>query len=250
MTTEEQLSFLWFSQNEIKVYISLLKTSWNYVSQLSKDVKIERVSLYYTLDCLKEKWLVYLVNKNKIKFFIPEKPEKIVNIFKEKLNTAQSILPDLKMLENTILNKPSFKYFEWIDWVKEVLKEIFEYKDIKSYANLDNAMNYSKDLIDSYFKKISEEKINFNIILPYNENIIDYLNSINNKSKNKSINYVYINKIEFPFEYDVFITDSIVWIISIMNSEIVAIRIESKAYAKSQKAIFNLAWLWASNFVV
>jgi hypothetical protein len=64
------------------------------------------------------------------------------------------------------------------------------------------------------------------------------------------INYVYIDSNEFPFEYDVFITDKIVWIISVKNSEIVAIRIESQAYANSQKAIFNLAWLGATKFVV
>ncbi|EKE27948.1 MAG: hypothetical protein ACD_3C00123G0014 [uncultured bacterium (gcode 4)] len=250
MILEEQLSFLWFSQNEIKVYISLLRSSWNYVSQLSKDTKIERVSLYYTLELLKEKWLIQFVIKNKIKFFLPEKPEKIVNVYKEKLNIAENILPWLKMLENTSLNKPSFKYFEWMDWVKEVLKEIFEYQDIKSYANLYNAMNHSKDLIDSYFKKISKNKINFNIILPYNQVVIDYLTSINNESQNKTINYVFINQNEFPFEYDVFITDKIVWMISIMNWEIIAIRIESRAYANSQRAIFNLAWLGATNFVV
>lgn len=250
MIIEEQLSFLWLSKNEIIVYISLLKTSWNYVSQLSNHTKIERVSLYYTLDSLTEKWLVYFVNKNKIKFFIPEKPEKIINIYKEKLNIAEEILPELKMLENTSLNKPSFKYYEWIDWVKEVLKEIFEYKDIKSYANLSNAMNYSKDLVDIYLKKIPKENINFNIILPYKQEIIDYLNSINTENQKKVINYVFINKQEFPFEYDVFITDKIVWIISITNGEIIAIRIESQAYANSQKAVFNLAWLWATTFVI
>ncbi|EKE29821.1 MAG: hypothetical protein ACD_2C00091G0007 [uncultured bacterium (gcode 4)] len=250
MTIEEQLSFLWFSQNEIKVYISLLRSSWNYVSQLSKDTKIERVSLYYTLELLKEKWLIQFVIKNKIKFFIPEKPEKIVNAHKEKLNIAENLLPWLKMLENTTLNKPSFKYFEWMDWVKEVLKEIFEYKDIKSYANLYNAMNHSKELLDPYFKKIIKDRIKFNIILPYNQSVIDYLIAIKSETQNKTINYVFINQVEFPFEYDVFITDKIVWIISIINGEIIAIRIESMAYANSQRAIFNLAWLGATNFVV
>jgi hypothetical protein len=33
------------------------------------------------------------VVKNKIKFFIPERPERILNIFKEKLNIAENILP-------------------------------------------------------------------------------------------------------------------------------------------------------------
>lgn len=248
MKLEEQLSFLGFSQNEIKVYISLLKSSWDYVSNLSKDTKIERVSLYYTLELLQEKRLVNSVVKNKIKFFIPERPERILNIFKEKLNIAENILPWLKMIENTKLNKPSFKFFEWIDWVKEVLKEIFEYKSINSYANLHNMMKQNKNLVDFYFQKVISEKINFKIILPYDEKVLPYLNNLNNQNKN--ISYVFINQIEFPFQYDVFITEKIVWIISIIDSEIVAIRIESKAYADSQKAVFNLAWLWATSFVV
>lgn len=250
MDIEEQLSFLWFSKNEIIVYVSLLKSSWNYVSNLSKNTKLERVSLYYTLDSLKNKWMVHIASKNKIKFFIPEKPEKIINIFKEKLNIAKGILPWLKMIENTSINKPSFKYYEWIDWVKEVLNNIFEFDNIRSYANIENAMKYSKELVDSYFKKINKENIKFNIIVPYKKEVVDYLNEIKNIGNKKLINYVYIDKLEFPFEYDVFITDKIVWIISIINSEIIAIRIESQAYAKSQKAIFNLAWLGATNFII
>lgn len=250
MKIENLLVSLWFSENEIKVYISLLKSGWNYVSNLSKDTEIERVSLYYTLENLTKKWLIYPLNKNKMKFFTPEKPEKIINIQKERLNTAESILPELKLLENTNLHKPVFKFYEGIKWVEEVLSEVFEYKEIKSYANLINSMEYKKDLVDRYFHKIIEEKSTFNIILPYKEETIKYIKNINKKNNWNKINYVFINAKEFPFQYDVFITEKIVWIISITNGEIVAIRIESKAYAGSQKAIFDLAWLGATSFAI
>lgn len=249
MNLEHQLFILWFSENEVKIYLSLLKTSGNYVSNISTDTKIERVSLYYTLESLTKKWLVYFITKNKAKFFIPEKPERIVNIFREKLNVAENIIPWLKMIENSLLNKPTFKYYEWIDWVKEIMDEIFTSKTIQSYANLTNFLKYNKELLNKYFEKIKKDNIKLNIILSYNEEALNYLNSINENLENK-INFAFINEIEFPFKYDVFITEKMVWIISLIDGEIVAIKIESKHYVDSQKAIFNLAWLWATNFSI
>lgn len=112
MKTEERLTFLGFSQTEIRVYIALLRSGGAYVSQISRDAKIERVSLYYTLDSLRSKGLIYETTKKNMKFFFPEKPEKIVNIHKERLNMAESILPELKILENADTKKPTFKYYE------------------------------------------------------------------------------------------------------------------------------------------
>jgi hypothetical protein len=40
--------------------------------------------------------------------------------------------------------------------------------------------------------------------------VTDYLNEVKNNYKKDLINYVYIDSNEFPFEYDVFITDKIV----------------------------------------
>lgn len=249
MNIEHQLFSLGFSENEVKVYLSLLRTSGNYVSNISKETKIERVSLYYVLELLTKKWLVSFITKNKTKFFVPEKPERIINIFKEKLNVAENLVPWLKMIENSLLNKPSFKYYEWIDWVKEILEEVFSSKSIKSYANLSNFMNYNKELLNKYFEKIKKDNIKLNIILSYNDDVLKYLNNINENLENK-INYSFINNHEFPFQYDVFITDKIVWIISLIDWEVVAIKIESKHYIDSQKAIFNLAWLGATSFSI
>lgn len=126
-----------------------------------------------------------------------------------------------------------------------MLKEIFAQKEIKSYANFIHTMDLDRSLIDSYMQEAVKKKMRFHIILPHNPAVIEYLRSLGSPS----VNYVFINESEFPFQYDVFIGEHTVGIVSTSNQEIIAIKIESRAYADSQRAIFDLAWLGATTFV-
>lgn len=249
MDISYQLSYLGYSDNEIKVYLSLLSSGWNYVSKLARDTWLERASLYYTLDQLQKKWLVSFLMKNKIQFYLAEKPERLLNLFKEKRNVAQMLLPSLKMLENTAGHKPNFTLHEWIEWVKSVLEEILQNKEILSYANLQNFLQFDKKLLYGFLKSLQKNQIGLHLILSFSQDIKNLLDEHNSEWK-KKISYVFINSGEFPFQYDVFIWEKTVWIISFINKEIIAIKIDSKAYADSQRAIFNLAWLGATSFVI
>ncbi len=54
---------------------------------------------------------------------------------------------------------------------------------------------------------------------------------------------------QFPFRYDIFITESVVGLFFFEDGEFRAIRIASREYADSQRAIFYLAWLGGTGFV-
>ena len=60
----------------------------------------------------------------------------------------------------------------------------------------------------------------------------------------------FINPKQFPFEYEITIYGNRVAIISLNPEELIGLIIESPVYAKTQRAIFNLAWLGATSFVV
>ncbi|MBU1935311.1 hypothetical protein KKF04_04605, partial [Patescibacteria group bacterium] len=59
----------------------------------------------------------------------------------------------------------------------------------------------------------------------------------------------FINPKEFMFEYEINIYGDKVSIVSLNPNELMGMIIESPIYAKTQRAIFNLAWLGATSFI-
>ena len=60
---------------------------------------------------------------------------------------------------------------------------------------------------------------------------------------------LFVNPKEFWFEHEVLIYDNKVAVISLNKDEIIGMIFESQIYARSQRAIFDLAWLGASSFI-
>ena len=169
MSLEERFSVLGFSKNEARVYAALLRNGGAFVGALAKETGMERVSLYYTLELLTEKGMVLETNRRRMKFYLPEKPEKMLNLQKERVNIALELVPELKAMENAGLSRPIFKLFEGIDGIREVLGEVFQKPEIWSYANVRNLIRYDKTVLERALDEVHRKRIRFKIILPYHE---------------------------------------------------------------------------------
>jgi hypothetical protein len=63
------------------------------------------------------------------------------------------------------------------------------------------------------------------------------------------VEILFVNPGEFPFEYEITIYGDKVAVLSLNPEERMGLIIESPVYAKTQRAIFQLAWLGATSFV-
>ena len=242
-------SDLGFSINEQKVYETLLQTGGAFVSNLSRITGIERVSLYYTLENLHKRGIVTMTKRKNIRFYVPEKPERLVNMYQQKLNSAEQLVEDLRLIEQTSAYRPSFAHGDTLNDAADVLEEIFSHDHIVSYANIADWMRCDKSLLETHLTSLAGPSA-LQLIFPYTQEVQAYIRTINTSIHPAPIQFVSIDVQEFPFSYDVFIADDIVGIFSFKQDDIVAIRMQSQAYAESQRAIFSLAWLGATAFVV
>ncbi|MFA6080087.1 MAG: helix-turn-helix domain-containing protein [Candidatus Gracilibacteria bacterium] len=247
MDTHNTLKQLGFSEIESIVYLSLLQSGGDYVSTLAKRTKQGRVGLYYTLDILVQKKLVTVVKRHGAKFFIPEKPERIVNIERERLNLSEMILPSLKTLVHAEAFRPAFTLLDEKDDIDTFLDELTHSEEVLSYANMTVWYKADKDRLLKFLERILKKTKKTQLILPYHEETQTLFRHLAKKYSHLSL--VTIEEGQFPFRYDIFITENVVGLFFFEDGEFRAIRIASREYADSQRAIFYLAWLGATGFV-
>lgn len=94
------------TQNEVKVYISLLRSGKSKSGKIVKESGISGGKVYETLDKLIEKGLVEVVIDNGVKHFSAAEPESILQYMEERKNKIveqtqklASVVPDLKKLK-------------------------------------------------------------------------------------------------------------------------------------------------------
>jgi sugar-specific transcriptional regulator TrmB len=242
---------LGLSEVEGKVYIALLELGGGYVSSVARKAAVPRVNCYHTLENLAAKGLVNFVTKNRIRYYTAEPPQKIVSILDGRTNYARKILPELLSITNTLALKPKIKYYEGMEGVKNILLDtLTAKKELLGYSNLKHVAELFGDFVKDYAMQKMKRQIRTRMICPSSEESFNYIK--NNYPKNfpqELIEILFVNPKEFWFENEITIYDDKVAVISLNKDELNGMIFESPVYARSQRAIFNLAWLGASSFI-
>lgn len=237
---------------EGKVYLTLLELGGGYVSTVARRSKIPRVNCYHILENLSKKALVSFATKDNIRYYSAEPPQKLVNMLEEKTEYAKSLLPELLSITNALTLKPKIKYFEGEEGVKHIFDSTLQAsKEILGYSNLKALQEqFDPSFLSFYAKKKMEKGIKTRLISPSTEPALKYRKNIYPKDfPDNLLEILFVNPTEFWFEHEISIYDNTVAILSLNENERIGIVIESPVYARSQSAIFNLAWLGASSFI-
>ncbi len=237
---------------EGEVYMALLELGGGYVSAVARRSGLKRVNCYHTLEKLSEKGLVNYITKNKIRYYSPEPPQKILSILENKTHYARRLLPELLSITNTLALKPKIKYFEGMEGLKNILEDtLTAKKELLGYSNLKAASDLLGDNIPDYAAKKMKKKLKTRIICPSSKEAFLYTKKYYPKNfPPELIEILYVNPKEFWFEHEITIYDNKVAVISLNPEELIGMIFESPVYARSQRAIFNLAWLGASNKIM
>lgn len=236
---------------EGKVYIALLELGGGYVSSVARTAKLPRVNCYHTLEKLTEKGLVNYVTRGKIRYYSPEPPQKIVSILENRVQYARKTLPELLSITNTLALKPKIKYYEGLEGVKNIMQDtLTAKKELLGYSNLQGVSEIFGEFVKNYGSQKMKKQIKTRLICPSSEDAFEYVKKSYPKDFPPDlIEILFVNPREFWFENEIMIYDDKVAVISLNKDELNGMIFESPVYARSQRAIFNLAWLGASSFI-
>lgn len=241
MQIKEVLKQLNIEGNKAEVYLACLEMGGATAYAIAKKTGIKRSTAYDILDQLASEGLVYKSIKKGVKYFYSSDPEKLLRQIKEKERKLISILPALEELYNSPKTKPFIRYFEGKEGIKEMyedsLKSLKKGDEILAYVG-DDVLSYIPDYAEDYVKRRIERGI--------------MLRGIYKKSSEMERKYMAKNQEQlreakvldekfFQVDNETNIYGNKLAIASYGN-EMFGMIIESNEIAKSQKAVFKLAW--------
>ncbi len=246
------LEQLGLSEEESRVYLAILELGGSYVSAIAKKANVHRVSCYHTLDNLVRMGIVSSFTKDNIKYFSVDSPQILVNQMEEKFEKAQKLLPELLSITNSLAYKPKIQYYEGLQGIKNVFDDALNASDeVLGYTNLAKLPNViPEDYLRAYAEEKVEKGLKTRMLSPISKEALRYTKKYYPKNFDRNlVEIFFINPDEFMFEYETNIYDNKVSIISLNPDELIGMIIESPVYAKTQRSVFNLAWLGATSFV-
>lgn len=231
------LKELGLTNNEIEVYLTLLKTGSISVNAIAEKSGLHRQAVYDALDRLLEKGFVSFVIKNNKKYFQGINPEKILEYLKEKEDKFKSILPDLINLTKLPREDTFVEFFKGKNIVRTVYRDIIKEFQKKPGEVLISGVDERKFIkedkiaLEQHLLKLRKLKCKERILIREGDKYFvkgpqtEY-RWIQEESFNPTPIYVYNNKLTI-----------IIW-----GNPNYAIIIKNKDLADAYRKQFNLLW--------
>ena len=247
----ERLLHIGLNEEEADLYLALLELGGAPAGRLAKRLGRRRTSTYHTLYRLIEQGLAQSSRRGASQFFSPAPPEKIVELTRGRFESAAQILPELHSLQNSLAHKPKVRFFEGGNGIEKVFEESLSARgEVLGYTNLAMLIELFPEYFRRYTKERMRRKIKVRYLSPRPPHGVDLIASFFNlASAQDFLEVLFINAAEFPIASDVTIFGNTVALMSLSREEQYALMLESASAAKTMKAVFDLAWVGASNCI-
>jgi len=234
---EEELRDFGLTDLEIKVYLAMLKLGKALVQDISKKAGTYRTYTYDVLKSLKEKGLVSYVIKSGKQYFEVAKPEKLLNILREKEEKINSILPNLKAIYKSSSEKPKVEFYEGKEGLKTILDDLLRIKkEILVYGSTNKQLQLLEFYFPNFIRRRVKEKIKTKVITERSKESSEVYKR--NKRELREMKF-FPEKIDFPTAINIY--GNKIAILS-LGENITGIIIEDKQIADTQRGVFNLLW--------
>ena len=233
----ESLREFGFSENEIAIYVTLLKTGESSVHAIAKNAELPRTTTYHLLESLAQKGLVSHIIKEKKKYVQATHPRTLPEILEEKKRRVKEALPQLIALTGTITEKPSVQLYEGIKGIRTILEDVLTTrKTILHYGDITSLQNTFQHIFPQFITKRVERKIPIKIIGKKEE----AHNTLLATAKKQYREFRFLQHHTFPSS--VFIYDDTVAILNLTREPHTGIIIHNEDFVVTQTNFFNALW--------
>lgn len=246
-----ELIRLGLSDEEARVYLACVEIGGGPVSVIARKAKAHRVSCYHTLENLEKKGFLNQFMKNSVRTFVAEAPDTFLKKAEEQVNLAKGLLPQLRSLVGSLAFTPKIRSYEGREGVERVFLESLNARgEILGYTNLKHVIEFFPDFFKRYTHERCGKKIKVRYLSPTTVPSVHVLEPFLPKQRDPNlIEILLVNRDQFLFENEVLIFNNTVGIVSLNRDELLGVLIESSTFARTMRAVFDLAWLGATAFV-
>jgi sugar-specific transcriptional regulator TrmB len=243
---ENVLKELGLTDSEVKVYLTLLELGDSTRTNIVNKSKIAGSKVYDILEKLKQKGLVTIYIKDKIKHFKPVSPKQILNYIEDKKDSivsmkqqAENILPQLLLMFNSSKADEEVELYEGLKGLQAIFYEQIEIMkpDETAYV-IGGTRGSDEEHVMAFFQKIHDLRAKKKIItkMLYNKRQKANTEKLFNSYKYTTTRYIDHTS---PVAINIYKNRTV---IIIFGKKITAIHIKSIDVANSFMEYFNILW--------
>ncbi len=172
MNIQKVIEQLGYKRKEAQFYLAALSLGESRISDLAEKLKIPRTSALMIAEKLQKDGLLNYYVKRLNKYWVAEKPDKLMLKLKDLEATLLAVMPALKQMEmKTALNKPTVKVYVGADEIKLIFADIIltknNFRGIISWDDMQRILGerYVADFIDTQVNHF----LKFRLLTPIGE---------------------------------------------------------------------------------
>ncbi len=234
----EELKEIGLSENEISIYVELLKTGTTTANRIAQLTGIKRSTTYDNLSQLINKGLVSSIIREKVTYYESIDPKKILRLMQEKKEKLSKLVPKLNSLREVNKDKGGASFFEGKKGIITILNDILdEKKELWFYGSRKRAMVALETYPDNFVQKRAEAGIPLKAVMSMEDKGDP---GMNDKKVYALSQMRFLESLD-QISANVFIySDRVAFMSS--GENVVGIIIKNKEILQQQRKIFEILW--------
>lgn len=234
----EELKHIGLVDEEVNIYLLLLKKGFSKATLISKRLGVARTTIYRFLSSLSDKGLVSERFEDNVKVFGAIAPEKIPDILENRISEIEKIVPALKKLEKKKEIGVSVELYKGKEGMKIILNDVL--REGKDYVVMGEAQKFFDELGEVYtvqwIRKADDIKIRGRLLLPKGQKFKvaknEELQFIDKRLLSNTSTWIYGDRVA-----------QFIW-----DEPFYVILIKSRSVASGQMKVFDFLWSNAKKY--
>lgn len=240
------LKSLDLNQKQIDTYLLLLQLGQSTASTLSNKLNINRTTLYSILKVMQQRGLVSNYKKESATFFSALSPDLLLEKSRRRLNEAQtffnqieSIVPELKSIEQLYANSPKLKLYEGPAGIKGLYTQTLSSKEIFAFIPLHTLPKPLHGFLTKEYIELRKKNKSFTHAIVDNSPFAEKYKSKDEESFRETRIIPYK---KLPLDAEICLYGKNKIAIIAFTDELVGFSIESKSMYNTLLSIFKIVW--------
>lgn len=221
------------------VYLTTLKLGEASISRIARAARIPRSTAKRYIDQLLEKGLLRFFIKKKHHLFVATPPDRIRQIFEERIADFSAAIPNLKKLIRETSPQSQLRFYEGINGLKIIYDDILaEQKRIDAITSPEDTFAVlGSKFTERFIERRIEKKIPMRLITPNTPQARQF-----RETDSQSFRITHFLASNLPFHTATYIYGDKVAIIALRSSDPNGVIIRDPLIAQAQRAMFEILW--------
>lgn len=233
-------------EKQAKLYRLLLAEGEGRVSVIARKSGINRVNVYALLRDLATRGVVVEFEKDRVVYFRPEPPEKIIDIIegrKRQMEVAKTLgtdlLPQMTAAWKSAVGRPVVRYFEGEEGVKKVFEDVYApgKSEVIGCVGLEEP---SHELYEHIIKRLMPLRIRRKIFARALNPDSPRARELKQRDREQLREIFLCDPKRYPLPAEIDIYQDTVAFLSFERGDFVGVALENRAFATTMRSIFTL----------